>query len=197
MLRTIKRIWGLLRKHIFIKLNVVLTVVIFLLREFFLGFENASNYLKSVSQTSIIPILKMKGALIGQKCTIDSGIVFHNCQNYTNLSVGSNCHIGKNCFFDLREKVIIGNNVVISMNNTFIDHLDMSNSHLRFSYPATKQPIEIKDDVYIGSNSTVLMGVTIGAAGFVASNALVIKDVEASTMVGGIPAKKIKIIDGI
>jgi acetyltransferase-like isoleucine patch superfamily enzyme len=172
-------------------------MVIFLLREFFLGFENANNYLKRVSQTSIIPILKMKGAIIGQKCNIDSGIVFHNCKNYSNLSVGSNCHIGKNCFFDLREKVIIGNNVVISMNNTFVTHLDMSNSKLRFAYPATKQPIFIKDEVYIGSNCTILMGVTIEEAGFVAANALVSKNVEAYSMVGGIPAKKIKSIDGI
>ena len=99
-----------------------------MLREFFLGFENAINYLKTVSQSSIIPILRLKGAIIDGGCDIQSGITIHNCKNYKRLIIGKNCHIGKNCFFDLRETVSIGDNVVIAMNNTFITHLDLGNS---------------------------------------------------------------------
>jgi acetyltransferase-like isoleucine patch superfamily enzyme len=197
MLRIIVGGWRLLREYTFIKLNVFLTMVIFLLREFFLGFENANNYLKRVGQPAIIPILKMKGACIGKKSNIESGIVFHNCKNYSQFKVGENCHIGKNCFFDLRDEITIGNNVVIGMLNTFITHLDMTNSSLRFLYPAKQASIFIKNDVYIGSNCNILMGVVIEESGFVAANALVSNNVKAFTMVGGVPAKEIKKINGI
>jgi acetyltransferase-like isoleucine patch superfamily enzyme len=197
MFKIIEKIWRQWRKYIFNKLYVFLSIVIFLLRDFFLGFENANNYLKRVSQVAIIPILKMKGACIGENCSIESGIIFHNCNNYINLSVGINCHIGKNCFFDLREKITIGNNVVIAMNNTFITHLDISNSKLSNTYPARAQPIFINDDVYIASNCNILMGVSIDEGGFVAASSLVTKNVNAFTMVGGVPAKGIKRINGI
>lgn len=189
--------WRLFRKYTFIPVNVTITKVCFLLREFFLGFENANNYLKRVSQSSIIPILRMKGAKIGDRCNIQSGIVFHNCQNYSKLIVGNNCHIGKCCFFDMRETITIGDNVVIGMKNTFITHIDMSNSILRNRFPATQKPLIVEDDVYIGANCNIIMGVTIQEKAFIAANSLINKNVKKLMMVGGVPGKEIKKIDGI
>jgi maltose O-acetyltransferase len=172
-------------------------MLIFLFREFFFGFENANNYLKRVSQASVIPILRMKYAEIGERCNIQSGFTVHNCKNYRNLKIGENCHIGKCFFLDLRGKVTIGNNVVIAMNNTFITHLDMNNSELRKIYPASQNNIVIEDDSYLGTNCTVLMGVTIGAKAIIGAQSLVTKDVNKKTINAGIPAVKIKDIDGI
>ncbi|PQJ73794.1 hypothetical protein BTO13_00210 [Polaribacter gangjinensis] len=166
-------------------------------RELFFGSENSNNYLKIISQSSIIFILKIKGATIGKNSVIQSGITLHNAKNFSNLKIGNNCHIGKNCFFDLREEVLIGNNVVIGMQNTFITHLDMTNSSLSYYYPAKKLPIIINDNVYIGANCTILMGVIIEDSAFIASNALINKNVKSFTIVGGIPAKEIKKINGI
>ena len=50
----------------------------------------------------------------------------------------------------------------------------------------------LEDWVYIGSGATILPGVTIGEGAVVACGAVVTKDVEPWTMVGGIPAKFIK-----
>jgi len=197
----IKRIffggWRRFRKYTFTPLNVFLTMILFLLREFFLGFENANNYLKRLSQNSIIPILRMKGASIGSKCNIQSGITIHNCRDYKKLTVGTNCHIGKNSFLDLRDTITIGNNVVIAMNNTLITHTDMNNSNLREKYPATQAPVVIKDDAYLGTNCTVLMGVTIGEKAMIGANSLVKKDVLEKTIYAGVPAVKIRSIDGV
>lgn len=198
---TLKRIlrggWRLFRRYTFIKLNIFVCIVIYLLREFFLGFENANNYLKRLGQAQIIPILRLRGANIGQGCNIQSGITLHNCKNYKNLKIGDNCHIGKNCFLDLRDEIIIGNNVVIAMNNTLLTHTDMSNSELSQVFPAVQKKVRIKDNVYLGSNCTVLMGVTIHEKAIVGACSLVNKDVALMNIVAGNPASKIKSVDGV
>ena len=56
-------------------------------------------------------------------------------------------------------------------------------------------PITIGNDVWIGGNSTILPGVTIGDGAVVAAGAVVTKDVEPNTIVGGVPAKVIKKIE--
>ena len=48
------------------------------------------------------------------------------------------------------------------------------------------------DDVWIGSGSIILPGVTIGDGAVIAAGAVVTKDVEARTVAGGVPAKTIK-----
>jgi maltose O-acetyltransferase len=52
-------------------------------------------------------------------------------------------------------------------------------------------PIVIKDYVWVSSRASVLPGITIGEGAVVAAHAVVTKDVEPYTIVGGVPAKKI------
>ncbi|HWW38520.1 DapH/DapD/GlmU-related protein, partial [Pedobacter sp.] len=55
--------------------------------------------------------------------------------------------------------------------------------------------IHIKKNAWIGANVTILPGVTVGENAIIAAGAVVSKDVSDNTVVGGIPAKVIKIID--
>ena len=59
----------------------------------------------------------------------------------------------------------------------------------------TYAPIHIGKNVWIGANATVLAGVTIGDAVVVAAGAVVKKDVQPNTVVGGVPAKLIKRVE--
>lgn len=56
----------------------------------------------------------------------------------------------------------------------------------------TKGPIVVEDDVWIGSESLILSGVTIGQGAVVAAKSLVVKDIPPYAIVGGNPAKIIK-----
>ena len=70
-----------------------------------MGFDQANAFLRRVGKKSIIPLLRKNGAIIGNNCDIDVPLIFHNCRNFKNLHVGNNVHIGKNCLFDLRDKI--------------------------------------------------------------------------------------------
>ncbi|OCS93685.1 2,3,4,5-tetrahydropyridine-2,6-dicarboxylate N-acetyltransferase [Caryophanon latum] len=61
--------------------------------------------------------------------------------------------------------------------------------------PASATPVVIEDDVVIGANAVVLEGVRVGKGAVVAAGAIVIQDVEPYTVVGGVPARVIKVMD--
>src|SRR5512143_115432 len=60
----------------------------------------------------------------------------------------------------------------------------------------TAQGIVIEDDVWIGSGAVITDGVRVGQGAVVAAGAVVTSDVAPHTVVGGVPAKLIKMIDG-
>ena len=56
----------------------------------------------------------------------------------------------------------------------------------------TARPVIIEDHVWCGANVTITKGVHIGSGAVIGANAVVINDVEAHSIVAGVPAKKIK-----
>jgi acetyltransferase-like isoleucine patch superfamily enzyme len=186
----VKKSFGLRRK---IRLLLAyFNLILFQIRKVIFGFEVANLFIQKVDKISIQMILKKNGASIGENCDIESGLIFHNCADYHNFIVGNNCHIGKNSFFDLRDKILICNNVVISMQVTFLTHIDISKSPLSAKFPSISQSITVNDGAYIGTNSTILMGVSLGKESFVAAGAVVRDSVNNNMMVGGVPAKTIR-----
>lgn len=112
---------------------------------------------------------------------------------------GRNIHFGKDVFLNsgcrfqdqggivVGDGAQIGHNVVIA---TLNHPLDPARRH-----DVTPQPVRIGRNVWIGSNATVLPGVTIGDDAVVGAGAVVTKDVPARTVVAGVPARAIKAID--
>ena len=60
----------------------------------------------------------------------------------------------------------------------------------------TAEGIIIEDDVWIGAGAIVTDGVRIGKGAVIAAGAVVTNNVPPHTVVGGVPAKPIKVIDG-
>ena len=111
---------------------------------------------------------------------------------------GKNIHVGRQVFINMGCKfqdqggifiddgVLIGHNVVLATLNHAMPPERRSDM-----LPA---PIHIGKRVWIGSNATVLPGVTIGNGAVVAAGGVVTKDVPANALVGGVPAKVIHYI---
>ena len=87
----------------------------------------------------------------------------------------------------LGDDCLIGHNVVFATLNHFIEPAERASMH-----PA---PIVLGKKVWVGSNSTILQGVTIGDNSIIAAGSVVTKDVPANTIVGGVPARILRHLD--
>lgn len=175
-------------------LRVYLDLLKFSLINRCLGFDQANAFLRRVGKQSIQPILKKHGAKIGNNCDIEVPLLFHNCRNFSNLTIGNNVHLGKGCFFDLKDRIDICDNTVVSMQTTVLTHIDLGQSSLSEKFPNQHEAVSIKQNCYIGANVTILMGVIMGEASIAAAGAVIIKNVRPGTMVGGVPAKEIVLL---
>ena len=90
----------------------------------------------------------------------------------------------------------IHNNVRVASNVTFATH-DITHfvlnkmEHRKNAYQETIGCIEIMDNCFVGTNSTIIGGVRIGPNAIVAAGSVVTKDVPPNSVVGGVPAKYI------
>ena len=115
------------------------------------------------------------------------------------IIIGDNSRIHGTCIH-ARERVEIGNNVLIAANSNIFDNnghiVGMSDPMQRIKTRDDAKPVYIGDGVWIGSNVTVLPGVKIGRGAVIASGSVVSSDVEDHVLAAGIPCKKIRDING-
>ena len=107
-----------------------------------------------------------------------------------NITVGKDVFINACCHFQDHGGVILGDGCQIGHNVVFatLNH-GLAPEDRQTTYPA---PIVLGKNVWVGSNSTILQGVTIGDNAVVGAGAVVTKDVPENTIVGGVPAKIIR-----
>lgn len=123
---------------------------------------------------SISPNVRIRGRVImgefssiAQNCTLTGGDV--------------GIHIG-------RDVMIAPNVVIVAFNHIFKD----INAPIR-TQGDMEMSIEIGDDVWIGANCTICAGVKIGKGVIVGANSLVNKNIDDFSIIGGVPAKTLKV----
>lgn len=107
-----------------------------------------------------------------------------------NLKIGRNVFINSCCQFQDQGGITIGDGTLIGPKTVIATLNHHQNPNKRANL--IPKPVKIGKNVWIGANATILPGVTIGDGAAIAAGALVSKDVEANTVVGGVPAKLIK-----
>jgi len=148
--------------------------------------------------------------VIGENCMIDGRIIFET--NTGEISIGNNTSIGAGALISVN-KIEIGDNVMISWGCTIIDndaHSIISAERIgdvlawkkevegkEHGYhkswkTVNSKKITIKNKAWIGFNSIILKGVTIGEGAIVAAGSVVTKDVPDYAVVAGNPAKIVK-----
>jgi len=110
-----------------------------------------------------------------------------------NITVGENVFFNTGCTFQDCGGITIGDDTQIGQNVVLctLNH-GIAPDKRQTVYPS---PIVIGKNVWIGANVTVLPGVTVGDNAIIAAGAVVTKDVPAQTVVAGVPARLIKMIE--
>ena len=127
-----------------------------------------------------------------------------NCFSPKNVIVGKGSYGELNVVsFNDKSKLSIGNFVSIAQHVTFLLDADHQTNTVS-TYPfrrkmlhegdeaVSKGNIVVDDDVWIGYGAAILSGIHIGQGAVIASGAVVSRDVEPYSIVGGVPAKLIK-----
>jgi maltose O-acetyltransferase len=114
---------------------------------------------------------------------------------YPRLKIGRNCGFNKGCFFDLSESILIGDSVYMGHEVLLLTSTHKIGPVACRAGDLYARPIKIGNGSWIGARSTILPGVTIGEGAVVGAGAMVIADVEPQALVGGVPAKLIRMLD--
>ena len=133
---------------------------------------------------------------LGSGCSLEHGIYFNCAGGYKSgvgIRLGEACFVGSGCEFNITSQITIGKSCLIASGTRFIDH----NHGTQVGVPMKlqveeEQPIVIGDDVWIGVNSVILKGVTIGDSSIIAAGSVVTKSVAPMSIYGGVPAKFIR-----
>jgi acetyltransferase-like isoleucine patch superfamily enzyme len=194
------------------KIHRILNVLIATLYAKFIFLLYKVKYGKNlVSRGLAIIDLHPTGVLtIGDNFTMNNGDNFNRIgrQQKSILLVGMNSdlYIGDNVKISATaiisyNKITIGNNVVIGGNTVIydsdfhsLDHNDRAEKKFDWTknVVATSKPVVIEENVFIGSHTTILKGVTIGKNSIVAACSVVTKNIGAEELWGGNPARLIR-----
>ncbi len=135
--------------------------------------------------------INLYGCTIGDDCRIGSFVEIQK-----NASIGSRCKISSHSFIcegvEIEDDVFVGHGVVFT-NDRFPRASNLDGS-VQSEADWVLEKTLVKRRASIGSNATILCGLTIGEGALVAAGAVVTKDVPDYTLVAGVPAR---IIGGV
>lgn len=143
------------------------------------------------------PVMRMQLGAHGTHVNVGKGAQ----GTWKNVYAGNYVSIGMNCLLlSTRARVIIGDYVMFGPNVSVITgnhRIDVIGKRMYEVKDSDKRDVDDEDvvfegDNWIGANSTILKGVTVGEGAVIAAGSLVNKDVPPYSVVGGVPAKVIK-----
>ena len=178
-------------------INALIKLASLILFKFY-GYEALNVFLRNLPSRKINLILRQFGAKIGKNVRIKSPLIIHNADKnkiiYSNLQIGDEVYIGRDCIIDLMGKLKIKNNVTISHRVILNTHIDLRESHIlkKKHYPSTVGQITIKKGTYIGSNVTVLQNVIIGSNSVIGAFSLVNGNIKSGFRAFGVPCREDK-----
>ena len=142
------------------------------------------------------------GIELGPETIVMHGAVLHvyNFRNmpHSGIKIGRNSLVGEYSVIRGQGGVTIGDRVYTSPFTQIIavNHIFEDPSRPFVEQGITAEGIVVEDDVWLGAGAIITDGVRVGKGAVVAAGAVVTRDVPPYTVVGGVPARVIKEIDG-
>ena len=130
--------------------------------------------------------------VLGQHCRLGRDVYFETTDG-GHITVGNHARINTGTLLASHSAIVIGNDCLIGeyVSIRDADHGTGMGQPMR-KQAHTSAPIVVGHNVWIARGVVILQGVTIGDGAIVAANSVVNRDVPAGAIVGGVPAKLIK-----
>ncbi len=146
------------------------------------------NYIKSIFLRFVCK------AEVGRRVILYPGLFIMPGRN---LRLGDDVDLAYGVLITTGGGVVIGDRTLIGYRTQILssNHKIPPFPKPIFSAGHEAKPVHIGEDVWIGANCIILPGVTIGAGAVIAAGSIVTKDVIAGSIVGGSPAKLIRMRD--
>jgi acetyltransferase-like isoleucine patch superfamily enzyme len=152
------------------------------------GIGAVTAYLKQCASPTITrDTLARFGATIHRDCQpVGPWITMHEAPNgYANLRVGAHCHIGKEVFLDLTERITLADGAGLGMRCIVLTHLNFDANPerpLAAMWPTHAKPTTLERGAMVGAGTILLAGVTVGAHAVVGAGCVVSEDVPPCTV---------------
>jgi maltose O-acetyltransferase len=108
------------------------------------------------------------------------------------LTIGHNSVLGYHTFIQCTGIIIIGSGSLLGPHCCFVASSHIVNEKPLIGQPMIRGQINIGNNVWVGANCTINMGVSIGDNAIIGANSFVNKNVPANTIYAGSPAKYIR-----
>jgi maltose O-acetyltransferase len=112
------------------------------------------------------------------------------------LRIGANCFVNQDCVFDATAPIEIGDNVNLGHGVLITTSAHAIGGFRRRAGLLTPAPVHVGNGAWLASRVVVLPGVDIGEGAIVGAGAVVTRSVAPHTLVGGVPAREIRTLDG-
>lgn len=138
---------------------------------------------------------RLAGMAIDSSATIWGPMTVRPVGGCKKVHIGAGSFLNTETRFGAGADIVIGRNVAIGPRVSF-----ETTSHGLVHRPATgrdsrRATIIVEDEAWIGAGSILLPGVRVGRGAVVAAGAVVNKDVEAFSLVAGVPARMVRRIE--
>lgn len=159
--------------------------------------ERLSHATEFIKDIILSPLFKIAMKKCGNNVSLKpSTSVYFGLEN---LSIGDNVSIPRySHIFCTNAPLSIGNNIIFGPAPTIVTgnhRTDVIGKYIIASQdklPENDKEVCLEDDIWVGANVTILMGVKIGRGSIIAAGAVVNKSYPPYSIIGGIPAKFIK-----
>lgn len=125
---------------------------------------------------------------------------FAGCRHTPVIRIGNHCSIGEHSHITACHSITIGDNLLTGRYVYISDNAHGEAVASQLAIPPSQRPLYVKgpvvigNNVWIGESARILSGVTIGDGAIIGANAVVTHDVPNGAVVGGVPAKVIKLM---